>query len=610
MEYLTLVQEKINEFFSIPQVEGQEDALIINNLNNKFDEIIFLFCKSILIGEQITNNSDCHQKISEIKSNVSNEDSVTFELTGEIPEVFLKIRESLILFSDIYGFSVSLSRELLLTEGDESIFFNFDKLSNNQTYFTDHIFKNKNDLFFSCLQVFSIDSNFLEDNSTAELLHSTKSDLNKIILNGDLNNIKQILLEKIDFLIAKWVKRKRETESRLFFNENGNVGDLSSIIPENQKLLDWVAYVETHYQFETHWKSEITRKAREIINNSRENEYNVFQLHLLIKYYKDVIFDIRKLKVIYKSLCDKLKQNDFESTYDKYTYSIVSNYALNNYFSLYSKNCDCLDDLKKEYRELTREKDSFDINNFFLEYKLLFHSFRIIKNQLKVETKSQDIEIIKSKFDNVLTKIYKKYLYRVDWSKNHSNYIFQLPANESIVDFDGIKVFFMSSFVLPVPLRRINNDFEEIKIQYESLFNELNILNRVTEKIEENYNVLDEIKKRELKSIEMIGVFTAVISFIIGTVGGFKYIDSFFSALVFILVYSTSLISFLIVLTVFTRGKKTLEDNKINFFLFYLTMISILLSIFIFKPELEKIGKERISVNNKKEVSTTETSIK
>lgn len=590
MEFLILAQEKINEFFAIPQIEGHEDALIINNLNNKFDEIIFLLCKSILIGEHITNNDSCHVKIDEINSNLSNEDLATFELTGEIPEVFLKIRESLILVSDLYGFSVSLSREILLTDGDESIFFNFDKLTNNQTNFTDHIFKSKRDLFFYCLQVFSIDSNFLEDNSTAELLNVAKSDLNKIILNGDLNSIKQILLEKINFLIAKWVKRKRETESRLFFNENGNVGDLSSIMPENSKLLDWLAYVETHYQFETHWKSEVTRKARGIINNSSENGYDVFQLHLLIKYYKDIIKDIAKLKDIYKSLCEKLKQNNFVSIYAKYTYSIVSNYALNNYFSLYSENCESLEDLKKEYNDLTREKDSFDINNFFLEYKLLFHSFRIIKNRLIVETKSQDIEIIKSEFDNVLTKIYKKYSYRVDWSKNHSNYIFQLPANESIVDFDGIKVFFMSSFVLPVPLKRINNDFEEIKIQYESLFNELNILNRVTEKIEENYNVLDEIKKRELKSIEMVGVFTAVISFIIGTVGGFKYIDSFFSALVFILVYSISLISFLIVLTVFTRGKKTLEDNKINFFLFYFTMLSILLSIFIFKTELEKIG--------------------
>ena len=586
MEFLTLIHGKVSELFSTPQISGQEDALIINNLNNQFDEIIFLFCKSVLIGEHITNNEDCHLKISEIINEISSEDIVTSDLTGEVPEFFLKVREALILCSNLYEFNVSISQELLLTETDESIFFSFYLLTNSQTNFIDNNFKNKTDLFFYCLQVFGIDSNFLEENSTAELLHSTKTDLNKTSLIGDLNVIKQILIEKINFLIAKWVKRKRETESRLFFNENGNIGDLRAITPQNQKLVDWMTYVDTHYQFENHWKSEITRKVRGILNS--EDEYSVFQLHLLIKYYKDVISDIAKLKDIYKSLCEKIRSNSFTNSYEKYTYSIASNYALNNYFSLYSDSCESLEELKTEYEDLTREKDSFDINNFFLEYKLLFHSFRIIKTQLKHENKSQDIDLLKNKFDNFLTKIYKKYLYRIDWSNNHSNYIFQLPVKESIVDFEGIEVFFMSSFVLPVPLKRINNDLEEIKIQYESLYNELNILNRVTGKIEENYHILDEIKKRELKSIEMIGIFTAVISFLIGTIGGFKYIESFFSSLVFLLVYSTALISFLIVLTIFTRGKKTLEDNKVNFFYFYCATISVLLILFIFKSELEK----------------------
>lgn len=586
MEFLTSAFVKIKELFST--LQDEEEALIINNLNNKFDEIIFLLCKSVLIGEQISENDKCRNINFQIKQEISNEESATDELTGEVPELILNIRESLKFVVDFYEFNLAVSKELLLTESNESLFYNFDSSTNPATEFGDSTIKHNTDLFFYCLHTFNIESHFSEENETAQFLQSTKSAINNIPLNGDLNKIKQILIEKIEFLIAKWIFRKKETEPKLFFNENGVKTDLEVTRTFNQTLDKWLQYSTFHYQFDNHWKSEITSNAKIIIN---ENERSLFHIHTLIKYYKDLNPNLEKLKEIYKGLCLKVNENKFGNNhFNKYAYSIASIYALNNYFSLYSEKCSSIDKLKKKYESLKKEKDNFDINNFFLEYKLLFHSFRIINLQLLKEPSLQELNILKEVFDKYISKIYKNYKIRINWSNNHTNYIFQLPINESTVDFSGIEVFFMSSFVLPVPLKRINSDFEEIKIGYESLYNELNILQRVTGKIEENYKILDDIKKRELKSIEMIGIFTAVISFIIGTVGGFKYIDSFFSSIVFLIIYSVSLISFLIVLTIFTRGKKTLEENRINFVTFYCATVSILFFIFLFKQEIEKVG--------------------
>lgn len=53
------------------------------------------------------------------------------------------------------------------------------------------------------------------------------------------------------------------------------------------------------------------------------------------------------------------------------------------------------------------------------------------------------------------------------------------------------------------------------------------------------------MKEKDVKSIELISLFTAVISFIIGGVSGFKFIEDWKTAL-FDVVFSTSLISFLI----------------------------------------------------------------
>lgn len=195
----------------------------------------------------------------------------------------------------------------------------------------------------------------------------------------------------------------------------------------------------------------------------------------------------------------------------------------------------------------------------------------------------------------------------IEWSLKNFNYIFILPFDESVIPFtiDGeeYQIFFASSFVLPPSSKNIIENFEIVKTKFLKLNAYLDFAKYFLEEITEINNIKKELESKEVKSIELISLFTAVISFIIGGVSGFAFIKDLYTALLFFVVFTTSLLTFLIVLFVFTRGKKVIKEHK-SFLIwiygiFILAIISIASSNFIKlkyfndQTELDKI-KEKL----------------
>ena len=71
------------------------------------------------------------------------------------------------------------------------------------------------------------------------------------------------------------------------------------------------------------------------------------------------------------------------------------------------------------------------------------------------------------------------------------------------------------------------------------------------QKLKKNFFQFDEkIEKRDAKTIELMGLFTAIIAFIMASIPTFKYMENIFDVGIFFVVFATSLISFLLFLLI------------------------------------------------------------
>ena len=73
-----------------------------------------------------------------------------------------------------------------------------------------------------------------------------------------------------------------------------------------------------------------------------------------------------------------------------------------------------------------------------------------------------------------------------------------------------------------------------------------------------NQQALEEVRlnlgHNEKKLTETISIFTAIISFIVGSIGAFKFIETFSQALLFISIFGTSISVFVLLIFASTKG--------------------------------------------------------
>lgn len=187
-----------------------------------------------------------------------------------------------------------------------------------------------------------------------------------------------------------------------------------------------------------------------------------------------------------------------------------------------------------------------------------------------------------------------------------------MPYNESLVDYnadDIDKVYYASSFLLPLSLEQINKEFFDIKIEFQNKFNHFEILSSLNKE----FGVIKEIRSKaeesDKKSIETLTIFTAIISFIVGTVSGFSFIDSFVKALIFILIFSISLLTFVLLIFISTKGIDKILNQKKVIISSYIGALVILFLLFTYKNmfddkfELEKYRASK-EIGNKKYIDS------
>lgn len=289
------------------------------------------------------------------------------------------------------------------------------------------------------------------------------------------------------------------------------------------------------------------------------------KLHRLIKYYKDVdshqstnIKFLKKIRIEIGRRWEEAKKSIDTTPFDFHALAIALNYAINNEFSLTCENSSkSIEEVMGLYEEVIEIQTQTGIKNFFPQtkfLKFLLNKLRAIHDSNKaLESIAQSRVII-----NHCTKINDSYELNVLWSEKNYNYVFQLPFEECFINANDpnlVKIFISSTFLMPLPKDKYINEFQEYKAEIHQI--------ESTAKVFENINSdISNIKDRELKMMEMLGIFTALISFVAPSLPTFRLFDTALEAALFMLALSTSFASFVLLLLVSARGLDKLKEHK------------------------------------------------
>lgn len=424
---------------------------------------------------------------------------------------------------------------------------------------------------------------------------------------------------KISFLKHKWVIRqnttaqiiKQGTSLKCFLIDNKliSVHDVPVLNSSSPKLNDWKFYLEHHY--DSNNLTDFFIKKYQSLKLIELKNLDFYNLHFLIKYHKDVNTDFNNLSKIVIEI--EKRESDWLSNKEVYYKNL--NYALNNQFSLLVENID-LDEniiitLRDKISSLQKESSN---DNFFVEFKYLQYRIKKLKSLLESRVPLEDINTTIKKSLKDIRLLFTECERKIKWSQNHHNLLYQLPYEESLVEYnspteDINKIYFASSFLLPLSIEQVTYDFQKLKIEFNNEFNHFEVFSSLDKEFKIIRDLKDEVKGSDKKSIETITIFTAIISFIVGSISGYKFIDSFPAAIIFLLVFSTSLFSFVLLIFISTKGVEVLKSYKKQIACVYITIILSIFIIFYFKnwneENLNLDKKNTFKKEIKKEIDST-----
>ena len=468
---------------------------------------------------------------------------------------------------------------------------------------------------------------YQEITSIKELLSEERfSNLN---LNPQIEKMKK----KATFLLFKWCKRAKLSGISLFKEDKiKEYKDDINNFGKNWK--NWVTHIENHYYKEEE-KSLFVNKIQNLYAKIKDENFENFtcqDIHLYIKFYKDIDKNIDNLDKI--NIFLKKRIEDSTDDYEKNIRTIIYNYARNNRFSLFTETCDNRDNLQKEYNKI----DNKDNKNYFLQYKFINKSIKLLNAELNEKNENITIDQIE-KIEKYLKEIeseYETYKTNIEWILEHIYFIYRVSLEECIID----DIFIYSSFLLPLDNRKSKKDYEKIVDSFRELKSQLPLFRRIaifntkiSEKVKEEVTQFDEkIEKRDAKTIELMGLFTAIIAFVMGSIPTFQYLKDIYDVGIFFIVFATSLISFLLVLLLIirkTRINKFFGLQLVSIVVFFIAMIKFTIYLsdkkdnaITFKQQSENtIIEEKITSNKtidtlkqskitKKQTNSTKDSLK
>ncbi|RZK60215.1 MAG: hypothetical protein EOO91_02205 [Pedobacter sp.] len=417
------------------------------------------------------------------------------------------------------------------------------------------------------------------------------------------NRFSILLKEKNDFLLCKWILRKKDLNRFPVYQIKDSIEhELGIHDLANASVKPWVDIINSHYQFDIDWK----QKSHNDFNQLKYTDLkalSMLQLHRLIKYFKDVSKNQKRLNEIRLEVQRRYDTAKSEHhSYNAFVYSIVVNYAINNEFSLLEEGKD-YNSIMKLYNEVTDLQSSTGVKNFFPQNKLIGFLTKLLKKKFEEKTALTDLKEVR---DLIATckMIIEKYKANVTWSERNYTYVFYLPFEECFIKTGSSEIesiFIASSFVLTLDKTKYIEDFDEFNKSIESISSSLTIMENVESEIvslNEMKKELTAVKKdiiaKEMKSMETIAIFTTIVTFVLSSVANFKFIATAYQAALFVLCLATSLGFFVFLLIIIRQGEIADKIRKYFWNLFLLaTLGAFFWIILVFSNEIKSFLKKQ-----------------
>lgn len=593
-------QNWINEY--VFSTEEDIDSSLVNillKIKTITDKTFEKLNISIITGDyiHIDNSISIIQEFLSIIESLSQEIEITTfneDLTDKIREINNQINETYLegfintvrhSLKEYKRFLINLKRKY---KGNPKTVFieTLNSFPNeNNFYIKPYLYLRK--CFILNLDLANIDHNFSVKSETLTSLLGIKIEFDKKYQISQ-SIYDKILVDKCNFLINKLNYRFKEDSTNYYysFDYEEVVNDFNiQCFNQFDKLLG------VHYEKRDNHQSE-----REILLNDvyekidKSLPLNLIDYHILIKQYKDNNKNFRQLQrsrdefeILYTS---KSFSNNNDRIFDQSAYKISRNYIVNNEFSLFLDNSDStLEEIHKKYIKIKDLQESTQVFNYFPSFKYSNYLITILDKEFK-ESNLDTIELypILKKLNLVIKDAYENF----EWSQNKNLLAFQLSEEECKINFslstdneDNISIFLSSSFILPL-------NFDKIKIELKELNRKVEKFNTLFEVHEhlmvEKQSILelrDKIQGSDKRSVEILGVFSAIILFSSSSIEIFSIKNiTFKNGITFMLAFSYCLILFISLIWIITREKIQKITKYHVFFYIFLLIISLISALY------------------------------
>lgn len=504
----------------LQRLSEKDDNYILMNGKDKIEKFtrqFFIFLsKSVLSGEyllvqDIESLIECLEVSIGVESTVCNENAAL----ETIYKMYVSLNNHIHHALCSYRFLISTACDKVKITRNEDVLFRVysykdELIANNAIgkYFNQFqnyvLFIAKADHFYGGL-----------NRDTLQSLILMRKDLEseRNVQDKALRFIYEILSDKCSFLIDKYKGDKDDLQYEIDFKK--------------EYISEGNLHTETLDDLRKKWNfinREYSVKYADDINKWQQEQFagkiDMSHVILLMKYYKkdrksihQADYLLEQFNLFYKQEVSSVKITAF----DRYAINSINNYLTNSRLSLYLSSEDRLfDELKKVKNDIDYLQGRTNIMNFYPYRKLSECLSNVIEKDIEenkfnifyIEKEIKLLECLLADFDKCLK-----------WCENNHFYSFQLRFEECIVNYNdggggGFPVFFPSSFNRIIDYNEHRKYSIDLKNKIFSFKGQLAIQKKIeTETIELN-RIKEQIEGREKQSIEIMGVFTAVITFL------------------------------------------------------------------------------------------------
>lgn len=593
------------DFSEVNKEASQKE--IIGKINSTLNVVYEYLNFSIISGEFIDSIEEYKKNIKTIQDLIS-----LIQSSIELDEEYFDSQEILV-YSFLNSFALPLKnslkeidhlcvryeRKFLLNSTDEIL---FDAISKNS------IFDNINDLAKILrlnIKLTDIDRDLSVNKKLLSDLLICRKELENLI-SKNTNTYISLIYDKCNYLIRKVLYRfnqDKKTSYLYAFDYQDKELMLEDINSGFFKIFDDIT--KKHYSIgDKDYNSgdidKIHEKKRKAIS------LECLEYHHLVKIYKDKNKNLTQVSNLYNEFVEIVNSKITSpsiTNFDIKAFYTIKNYIKNNKFSiLLESNLASLIEIEKSLSEIKNLQQEIGIRNYFPYFKICAFIDDLLQKTFKnpIDDYSEVSSII-NKMELYLKEAFINY----EWCKDRNFMAFQLPKHECCIEHPQLKIniFLSSSFVLPLNYDKIELDLKELKRKVDNYKTICEVHLNLKKEKDIILKLKSDMELSERKSIEILGIFSAIVLFTSGSIQIFsiKGITPK-DGLKFMLIFSYSIILFVFLIWLISRDnlKKLTIIHKA--FSFVLLIISIISFLYVLDVELPNNSNKTKSPTNKESV--------